>query len=59
MLTDGSPALLFEDVQPADDYGTELNCPIYGYGFSHDGVPFSRPISSWTRRLPTRPSAPR
>lgn len=40
MLTDGSPALLFEDVQPADDYGTELNCPIYGYGFSHDGVPF-------------------
>lgn len=40
MLTDGSPALLFEDVQPADDYGTELNCPVYGYGFSHDGVPF-------------------
>lgn len=31
---------LFEDVQPADDYGTELNCPVYGYGFSHDGVPF-------------------
>lgn len=37
---DGTPALLFEDVQPADDYGTELNCPVYGYGFSHDGVPF-------------------
>lgn len=39
-LADGTPALLFEDVQPADDYGTELNCPVYGYGFSHDGVPF-------------------
>lgn len=39
-LADGSPALLFEDVQPADDYGTALSCPIYGYGFSHDGVPF-------------------
>lgn len=37
---DGTPTLLFEDVQPADDYGTELNCPVYGYGFSHDGVPF-------------------
>lgn len=37
---DGTPALLFEDVQPADDYGTELNCPVYGYGSSHDGVPF-------------------
>lgn len=36
----GNTALLFEDVQPADDYGTELNCPVYGYGFSHDGVPF-------------------
>ena len=39
-LADGSPALLFNGVQTADDYGTELNCPIYGYGFSHDGVPF-------------------
>ena len=39
-LADGSSALRFEDVQPADDYGTELNCPIYGYGFTHDGVPF-------------------
>ena len=39
-LADGSSALLFEDVQPANDYGTELNCPVYGYGFTHDGVPF-------------------
>ncbi len=39
-LADGSPALLFNGVQTADDYGAELNCPIYGYGFSHDGVPF-------------------
>lgn len=39
-LKDGSPALLFEDVQPADDYGTKMSCPVYGYGFSHDGVPF-------------------
>lgn len=39
-LADGSAALLFNGIQPADDYGTELNCPVYGYGFSHDGVPF-------------------
>lgn len=39
-LSDGSPALLFKGTQPADDYGTELSCPVYGYGFSHDGVPF-------------------
>ncbi len=39
-LADGSNALRFNDIQPADDYGTELNCPIYGYGFIHDGVPF-------------------
>ena len=39
-LADGSPALLFNGIQTADDYGTELNCPIYGYGFSRDGVPF-------------------
>lgn len=39
-LADGSAALRFEDTQHADDYGTELNCPIYGYGFTHDGVPF-------------------
>ena len=39
-LADGSAALLFEGVQKAEDYGTELSCPIYGYGFSHDGVPF-------------------
>lgn len=39
-LKDGSPALLFEDVQPADDYGTKMSCPVYGYSFSHDGVPF-------------------
>lgn len=40
LLADGSPALLFQDVQPADDYGTQLSCPVYGYGFRHDGVPF-------------------
>ena len=39
-LADGSSALRFEDVQPADDSGTELNCPVYGYGFNYDGVPF-------------------
>ena len=39
-LADGTPALLFNDVQPAEDYGTELSCPVYGYGFRHDGVPF-------------------
>lgn len=39
-LADGSPALLFNATQTADDYGTALSCPIYGYGFSHDGVPF-------------------
>ncbi len=39
-LADGSPALRFEDIQPANDYGTELNCPVYGYGFRHDGLPF-------------------
>lgn len=39
-LADGSSALRFEGVQSADDYGTELNCPVYGYGFSYDGVPF-------------------
>lgn len=39
-LADGSPALRFEDVQPADDYGTELNCPVYGYGFLMGDVPF-------------------
>ena len=39
-LADGSPVLLFNATQTADDYGTALSCPIYGYGFSHDGVPF-------------------
>lgn len=39
-LADGSPALLFEDIQHADDYGTELNCPVYGYGFIYNGTPF-------------------
>ena len=39
-LADGSAALLFDGIQTADDYGTDLSCPIYGYGFSHDGVPF-------------------
>lgn len=39
-LADGSPALRFADTQPADDYGTAMSCPVYGYGFSHDGVPF-------------------
>ena len=39
-LADGSAALLFDGIQTADDYGTALNCPIYGYCFSHDGVPF-------------------
>ncbi len=39
-LANGSPALRFQDVQPADDYGTKLSCPVYGYGFFHDGVPF-------------------
>lgn len=39
-LADGSSALLFKGIQPADDYGTELNCSVYGYSFSHDGVPF-------------------
>lgn len=39
-LADGTPALLFNDVQPADDYGTDLSCPVYGYGFIYDGVPF-------------------
>ena len=39
-LADGSDALRFEDVQPADDYGTELNCPVYGYGFRYNDTPF-------------------
>ena len=39
-LSNGSTALRFSGIQPADDYGTELNCPVYGYGFYHDGVPF-------------------
>ena len=39
-LAKGSPALRFEDVQPADDYGTELSCPVYGYGFLVGDVPF-------------------
>ena len=39
-LADGSAALHFSGIQSADDYGTALNCPIYGYAFSHDGVPF-------------------
>lgn len=39
-IANGSTALRFDDIQPADDYGTELNCPIYGYGFTCDGVPF-------------------
>ena len=39
-LADGSDALLFSGIQPADDYGTELSCPVYGYGLSCDGVPF-------------------
>ena len=39
-LADGTPALRFEDIQPADDYGTELNCPVYGYGFLVGDVPF-------------------
>ena len=39
-LADGTPALRFEDVQPADDYGTGLNCPVYGYGFLVGDVPF-------------------
>lgn len=39
-LADGSTALQFDGLQPADDYGTEMSCPIYGYGFSHEGVPF-------------------
>ncbi len=39
-LADGSAALRFEDVQPADDYGTELNCPVYGYGFRCNDTPF-------------------
>lgn len=39
-LADGSAALRFADTQPADDYGTAMSCPVYGYSFSHDGVPF-------------------
>ena len=39
-LSDGSSALRFEGVQSADDYGTELNCPVYGYSFRHNGTPF-------------------
>ena len=39
-LADGSTAIRFSGMQPADDYGTELNCPVYGYGFYHDDVPF-------------------
>ncbi len=38
-LANGSSALRFSGIQPADDYGTELNCPVYGYGFNYDGVP--------------------
>lgn len=39
-LKDGTSALLFNGVQPADDYGTEMNCPVYGYGFMYNGVTF-------------------
>ncbi len=39
-LANGSTALHFDGIQSADDYGTELNCPIYGYGFTYNGVPF-------------------
>lgn len=38
-LADGSAALRFADTRPADDCGTAMSCPVYGYGFSHDGVP--------------------
>lgn len=40
MLADGTPALCFEEVQPADDYGTELSCPVYGYAFRCGDTPF-------------------
>lgn len=40
-LADGTAALLFEDIQHTDDYGTELNCPVYGYGFIYNGAPFN------------------
>ena len=39
-LKDGTAALRFEGNQSADDYGTEMSCPIYGYGFSFNGMPF-------------------
>lgn len=39
-LKDGTAALHFEGNQSADDYGTEMSCPIYGYGFSINGMPF-------------------
>lgn len=39
-LADGTAALLLEDIQHADGYDTELNCPVYGYGFIYNGAPF-------------------
>ena len=39
-LADGTAALLPKDIQHADGYGTELNCPVYGYGFIYNGAPF-------------------
>lgn len=39
-LADGTPALRFSGTQPADDHGTALDRPVYGYGFFYDGVPF-------------------
>jgi len=40
MLINGVAALRFEGMQSADDYGTELKCPVYGYCFKHNGIPF-------------------
>lgn len=39
-LADGTPALFFEDMQPANDYGTETSFPVYGYSFNCDGFTF-------------------
>ena len=39
-LNDGTPALRFEGNQSADEYGTKLSFPVYGYGFICDGMPF-------------------
>lgn len=39
-LADGTPALLFDDSQPANDYGTEAEFPVYGYSFIRDGFTF-------------------